>query len=281
VVNSSKPLANFPFFRSRSIEDVSAAMTRIYAKPVLVPMRGADGFDTVLNNCRLRHIDLAYAAFGAAMGFDFPETDIFSLLLPIRGSGEIISGRTSVALTVGTCGVTSAGTSHFTNCSADYEHLVLRVHSRVLTEKLSAMTGASISEPLRISEQPNWRHPAAQMLQQYVPLLVNTLSDARPPFPNWWVEQTEQLLMTLFLCGHRHNYSHLLDEDVPDAALRQVRQAEEYIEANAQRVVTLEELAELTGVSVFSLFSAFKKYRGYSPLTFLSQARSKRGGTPG
>ena len=83
--------------------------------------------------------------------------------------------------------------------------------------------------------------------------------------------------MTLMLCGHRHNYSYLLDEEVPDAAPRQVRLAEEYIEANAERGVTLEELAEVTGVSAFGLFGAFRKFRGYSPLEFVAQVRSGRG----
>jgi transcriptional regulator GlxA family with amidase domain len=84
-------------------------------------------------------------------------------------------------------------------------------------------------------------------------------------------------VMTLFLCGHRHNYSHLLERQPPDASAQQ-RQAEAYIEANAQRTVTLEELAEVTGVSAFSLFSSFKKSRGYSPMTFAARLRAPRGG---
>ncbi len=276
-MNSPKPLANFPLIRSGNIEDLFEAIARVYAKPALIPVRCVKSLDATLNNCRLQRVDLSYGTFGAAMGFEFPATDLFSVLLPVRGSGEVLSGQASVALTVGTCAVTSADVSHRTNCSADYEHLLLRVNSRTLAEKLAAITGAAINEPLRIDPQQDWRHPAAQMLQQYLPLLINTLSGATPPFPDWWIGQTEQLLMTLFLCGYRHNYSHLLEEEAPDAAPRQVRQAEEYIEANADRAITLEDLAELTGVSAFSLFSAFKKYRGYSPLRFHSQVRSKRG----
>jgi AraC-like DNA-binding protein len=52
--------------------------------------------------------------------------------------------------------------------------------------------------------------------------------------------------------------------------------AEEYIVANAQRDIRLEELADVTGVSILSLFAAFKKYRGYTPLEFIALARSRR-----
>ena len=48
--------------------------------------------------------------------------------------------------------------------------------------------------------------------------------------------------------------------------------------ANAQRAITLEELAEVAEVSAFSLFSAFRKYHGCSPLEFVRRIRSKGGG---
>jgi transcriptional regulator GlxA family with amidase domain len=114
------------------------------------------------------------------------------------------------------------------------------------------------------------------MLRRYLPLLLSTLDQATPPFPDWWITQTEQFVITLVLCGHRHNYSHLLEQDMPDAGWRAVRRAEEYIEANAQRAITLEELAQATGVSTLTLFRSFKKYRGYSPTEFLSRLRAGR-----
>lgn len=280
VVISSKPLDNFPHIRSRNIEEVREAIARVYAKPVLAPAHGVETFNATLNNCRLQFIELAYVGFGAAVELEFPTTQIFSALFPIRGRGEIICGQTSIALTEGAGAAISPDTAHRLNYSSDYEHLVLRINARTLTDKLAAMTGATINEPLRMDSQQSLKQPAARMLQQYVPLLVNTLSGAHPPFPDWWMAQTEQLVMTLFLCGYRHNYSHLLEQDVPDVASGQVRQAEEYIEANAERAVSLEELAEITGVSAFSLFSAFKKCRGYSPHEFLSQVRLRRGMLP-
>jgi len=160
--------------------------------------------------------------------------------------------------------------------SADYAHLVLQISSRALTEKLAAMTGAAINDPLRMNPQQSFENPTARMLHQYLPLLLNTLDAATPPFPDWWIAQTEQFLITLVLCGHRHNYSHLLKQDMPDAGRRAVSQAEEYIEANAQRAITLEELAEATGVSTLTLFRSFKRYRGYSPTRFLLQIQARR-----
>jgi AraC-binding-like domain len=277
AVKSSKPLDNFPLVHSRSIEEVRETVARVYAKPTLVPAHGVTELNAAINRCRLPHTALAFSGYGVAVEIDYPATNIFSLLVPVRGAGEISCGRIATVLPAGGSAVRSAGISHRSIYSADYEHLILQIDAAVLTSKLSAMIGTQIGEPLQITPQANAKHPAAQMLAQYIPLLAGTLNAADPPFPAWWIEQTEQLLMTLLLFGYRHNYSHLIEQDAPDAAPWQVRRAEEFIEANADRAVSLEELAELTGVSAFSLFGSFRKYRGYSPLAFHAQVRSKRG----
>lgn len=82
----------------------------------------------------------------------------------------------------------------------------------------------------------------------------------------------------MFLCAHRHNYSHLLEENTADAAPWQVRKAEEYIDANWQQPITLKDLAEVTGVSALSLFRTYKRARGYSPLEYAMRVRSRHGG---
>ena len=224
-----------------------------------MPARDAEGFNATINVCQLQDVGLAYGAFGTAVRFEFPASGFFSLMLPIRGTGEIVIGDTPVTLTAGNGVVVSSNEPHTANFSDDYEHLIVRISARALTEKLAAMTGATIHEPLRMDPQQDPTNPTARMLQRYVPLIVDTPTRANPPLPPWWIAQTEQLLMTLFLCSSRHNYSYLLEQDASDAAPRQVRLAEDYIEANAQRPVTLEELANVTGVSALSLFRMFKK----------------------
>lgn len=274
-MTSARPLDNFPVIRTRSIEDVRNALARVYARPTLNFAHASQAINASINECRLQHIRLGYGAFGAAVCFDFPPADCFLHLIPVQGKAEIVR-KSSVALTVGTSATISPDTGFRGHYSDDYECLVVKIDTQQLTGKLAAMTGVVIDKPLRMEPQPDLKRPAAQILQRYLPLLADTLSAADPPFPGWWISQTEQLLMAMFLCAHQHNYSHLLEQQAPDAAPWQVRQAEDYIEANWDRDVTLETLAEVTGVSAFSLFRSFKESRGCSPSEFASQIRSKR-----
>jgi hypothetical protein len=280
VVDVPRPLHNLPIIRSGDVEEARSWFARAFTAPLIVPAPGADVFDATINGRQFQNMGLFYVTFGAAIKFEFQPVGLFCQLFPIGGSGEITFGRSSFGLSGNAGAVSPPNVPISAKLSPEYEHLVLRVNAEALTEKLVAMTGVAISEPLRLEALQSAKHPAARMLRQYIPLLVKTLSRTTPPLPDWWIAQTEQLVMTLFLCGHRHNYSHLLEQQPPDAAPPQIRRAEDYMEANAQRTVSLEELADITGVSAFSLFSSFKKYRGYSPSNFLSQVRSKRGREP-
>jgi len=277
VVHSPRPLHNLPLIRSRDVEEARSWFAHAFSTPLIMQARSAHAFDATINGHQFQNMGLFYVTFGAAVEFKFQPAGLFCQLFPISGRGEIAFGRSSFGLTGRAGAVSPPNVPVCAHLSADYEHLVLRVNARALTEKLVAMTGVNISEPLRMEAQQSKKHPAAQMLQHYLPLFADSLNRSTPPFPNWWTTQTEQLLMTLFLCAHRHNYSHLLEQQPRDAAPSQIRQAEEYIEANARRAITLEELADITGVSAFSLFSSFRKYRGYSPSDFLLQVRSRRG----
>jgi hypothetical protein len=277
AANVPRPLDNFPLLRSTKVKEVREAFARIYAEPALVVGPRTESLNAVMNNCRLQCVELAFGAFGTEVGLDFPTSGYVAQLLPLQGAAEISCGTKSVEVAVGSGCLLSSDGPHRLIYSADYAHLVLRVDARVVADKLRSMTGAPLDQPLRIDTQSTPNGPAARMLQHYLPLLIETVSQNDPPFPVGWIAQTEQLLLTLLLCGYRHNYSHVLEQLASDVAPREVRLAERYIEANLQRPITLEELAEVAGTHTFGLFSAFKKYRGYSPLTFLARAQWKGG----
>jgi hypothetical protein len=278
MMNSPNPLDNYAVIRTALVDEVQEAISKIYAKPKMELAPTTKTLNASINNCNLQHISLAYGTYSAAMRLEFPAVDRFMQLVPIRGRGEVLSGNDSALLTVDDGAVISPDAGYIANYAGNREHLALKIDAPALTNKLTALTGITISKPLRMDLQVDFTRPMARTLREYLPLLVNTLSAANPPFPNWWISQTEQLVMVMFLFGHRHNYSHLLERETLDVAPRQVRRAEEYIEANWQQPITLEDLAEVSGVSAFDLSRAFQKSRGYSPLEFASQFQSRRKG---
>jgi hypothetical protein len=266
--------------RTRSIEEVRETLARVYAKPILTPTRGAKALDATMNYCPMNDLRLYYRRYGAAVWLEFPETDYLLQIVPLRGKGELIIGGVGKVLMPGTTAIVPANRSWMLQCSADYEHLAVRIDAEALTRKLESVTGASIGEPVRMWPWQEPASPAAKLLPQYINSLVNTVStaDHNAALPVWWISQTEQLLMTMLLCCNRHNYSYLLDEKTPEVTAIEVRRAEDYIEANWRQPITLQELAAAIGVSELSLFRSFRQYRNYSPLEFLARIRTQHGG---
>jgi hypothetical protein len=268
--------------RTRSIEEVRETLARIYAKPVLTPARGAKLLDATMNYCPMNDLRLYYRRYGAAVWLEFPETEYLLQVVPLRGKGELIIGGVGTALMPGTTVIVPANTGWMLQCSADYEHLAVRIDAEALADKLVSMTGASIEEPLRMQPRQGPESPTARFLPQYINSLVNTVSsaDSVSTFPAWWLKQTEQLLMAMLLCCNHHNYSHLLDEKVPDVTAMEVRRVEDYIEAHWHEPITLQDLAAVAGVSEFGLFYSFRQYRNYSPLEFLARIRLQQRESP-
>lgn len=52
--------------------------------------------------------------------------------------------------------------------------------------------------------------------------------------------------------------------------------AEEYIRANAERAITIGEIAQAAGVSARTLFEGFQRFRGTTPLAMLKNVRLER-----
>jgi transcriptional regulator GlxA family with amidase domain len=105
------------------------------------------------------------------------------------------------------------------------------------------------------------------------------------PIPPLMQVELQDALLTSFLLANPNNYSGSLDGEAVASAPWQVDRAEQFIEANWDKAITIEALAAATNVSVRSLFSAFKAGRGYTPMEFvkrvrLDQARQKLS-TPG
>jgi len=123
---------------------------------------------------------------------------------------------------------------------------------------------------------PEFDHPAIVRMRGLIEFLAKQLSRDSQGMPLVTLVEIEQALMTWFLVGNRHNYSHLLNGRSRSASPWQVKIVEEYIEANWDQPLTVEILVAVTGASARSLFHAFKQSRGYSPITFLRQVRLQR-----
>jgi AraC-like DNA-binding protein len=276
VIDAVRPLDRYPLIRTKNAEEMIAAFERMYTRPKLLPERRASRIDAVINHHKMQDVSVVYAEYGTAVHSLFSEGATTLQMFPLRGRGELKVGGTANPLRYSGSVTVSAGRSFEIKHSPNYAHLVLPINTQALAAKLAALTGRPAELPLTFDAVMDGANPAAKALRTHFLFLVDRLAEATARLPKLMLREFEQTLTVLFLHANRHNYSHLLERPPAEGAVSQVRRAEEYIEANWQRAITVEGLAAAAGVSGLSLFRSFKKARGISPMDFLNQLRLRR-----
>ncbi|MEX8194563.1 helix-turn-helix transcriptional regulator [Comamonas guangdongensis] len=83
----------------------------------------------------------------------------------------------------------------------------------------------------------------------------------------------QDAVMQLMLETIPHNYSIYMAHRHAGLAPKHVRRATDYIHANANLLISLEEIANVAHVSVRTLQAGFSRFKGLTPMAYLKQVR--------
>jgi AraC-like DNA-binding protein len=267
------PLDRFPLVRTHNVEEMCAALARVYAKPTWQVAANTGKVDVTLNYHQLRHVGLGYTKYGVDLRGAYPESARYLQTFPIRGRGEVIIKKFASPLGAGRGLTVSPGRRFAAKFDADYEHLLLVFDAQGLSSKLAAISGRPIGRAVEFEPIMNDAHAAAKALRDHVAFLAKMVSESEAPLPGLLLEEFEQTLLVMILHANRHNYSHLLERNARSVASWQVQRVEEFIAANWRRSISLEDVVQATGASAFDLYRSFQKSRGCTPMQFAKRLR--------
>jgi AraC-like DNA-binding protein len=269
----ARPLDRFPLVRTYDVEEMCAALARVYAKPTWSVAAKTGKADVTLNYHPLKHVALGYTKYGVALSGAYPESACYLQTFPLRGRGEVLIKKFASPLGAGRGLTVSPGRRFAAKVDADYEHLLLVFDALGVQSKLGAIIGRPIGRAVEFEPIMNDAHPAAKALRDHVAFLAKMVSESETPLPRLLLEEFEQTLIVMILHANRHNYSQLLERTARGVAPWQVQRAEEFIAANWRRSISLEDIVQATGASAFDLYRSFKKSRGYTPMQFAERLR--------
>lgn len=272
-VRTRRPLDNYPTIRTNSVDKLREAVSSIYGDHSFDVRRGVGNFYARANHCSLGNVGLSYASYSAGCRSRFPQFDAFTQQFGVSGVMAATIDGSRVEVTSETSSVISPGSDLTLEYGSDFEQLILRIDRASLMQKLAAITGVTPAGALAFDPAQDFKAEAAASLRRIFLYFVGEFDRAKSTLPRLVLLEIEQMLMISFLCGNRHNYSHLLEEQPLSVAPWQVRRAEEYIKSNWDQPITVEALAIVTGTSARSIFHSFKQSRGYSPMAFVKQIR--------
>jgi len=270
----AEPLHRFPIFRTSDIEEFGhAILTGFGGAKAQVEKRG--DFEARGNLVQLKDVALLHGASNSGVSIDYPETTLFRFVTAIEGGGEAsIAGKAMPIDARHSCIVSSG---YQTKISGEGQHgwLTLRISAEALEQRLIAILGYRPKGRLAFESSVDNDRPEARLLRRLMAFLTEQLDATAAPLPAAVLGSLEQAVIGALLFANRHSFSNLLERQVPDTSSREVRQVEEYIEANWNKPVRVADLADLTNVSSRSLFKSFRAARGYTPMAFAKLIRLK------
>jgi AraC-like DNA-binding protein len=263
------PLKRYPIFRTSDSEEFrNAILSRFGATGAEV--KSPVGFVARGSLVQLQDIALVHGASSTGVSIDYPETERFRLMTALSGRGEARIGRETTEINANRSCIVSAGRASLVTGAGSHGWLTLRIDASAVDRKLATLLGSPKGR-VEFAAGADRDHPQVQGLWQLVRFFAEQLSSTSVQFSPLVLRELEQTITVAFLCAFQHTYTHLLNQDVKDAAPWQVRHVEEYIEAHWNEAITIEGLVDEAGIS--ALYRAFGRSRGYSPMAFAKSIR--------
>ncbi|MFZ5511908.1 MAG: AraC family transcriptional regulator [Pseudomonadota bacterium] len=271
-------LAAFRLFSSHDLEETRARVAAVF-KPHELRVRGArQSLDARMDHLPVGSISINRLGYGADVSIEPDRLEHFVLVQwPLRGTADIECGRQRIRSTPALASVLTPTQPLRMRWSGECDQLIVRIERAALERACSNHLGHELRRPIEFDlgmdlapgHSCKWRHLMAFLAAD--PDFLR--SAAESPLVR---AQIEQLVMCTLLTEQPHNYREELLRPVPAPAPYFVRRAEEYMLHNADKPVTMQDLAAHAGTSTRSLFAGFRAYRGTSPMAYLRDIRLQR-----
>jgi AraC-like DNA-binding protein len=259
---------------SLDVDEASQRLSSVYNTNRLRLAGAAQDFRMRLRTSQVGRLGLATLSFGAEIEIDQAGDRPFVLVTTqVRGFSQVTAPNAMAEGGRGFVVVDSAGQPVKKRFSGDSERCNVRIEQAVIDAKCAALMDRPLGRPLRFSPF-GCNNSVAQ--RRWISLLQMLLAYAGPALPEAGeaiVHNLEETVLLHLLLEHEHSYSEVLRRPGQSVAPRHVKRAEEFMRANAQHALTLEQIAQAAGCSIRSLSEGFHKARGTTPMNFLRQVR--------
>lgn len=273
---SAHLLPGYPVFASDELDQVREHIAQTYCPHDLSMTRRGERLDAWLNHKRLSKVGLGAVSYGAEVSIEgIQDQDMLLMMRPVRGAAEIGARQQVIQSHAGRASVINTLDLRRMRWSQDCAQQVIQIDNKALDHHAMMMMGRPLSQPLSFAQEmpvgaggPGW--------WRYASLLADELSAAQQCGSRAVVDSLETLLILKLLESQPNNYSEHLKPQPCKIAPHHVRRVEQFILANAEQPITLEQLVELSGVSARALFDGFRRFRGTSPMAYLKAVRLER-----
>lgn len=271
VIVSNLPLSAYPSFRAETVDHVSGLVQDKLSATIIKVMSKAPVIDARGNRLDLPSSVLWSCSYGVPLRLKFPEGEHVRVQFQRRGVGATRAGKEMIEINEKQSCIYAGGAE--VDFGDDFAQIAWRIPLDALERKLAALTGHSVTRPLEFDPVLNLETPQSRAMLQILETLLGIIDTGPAASTKLLRTELESALLVSLLCAARHNCRDLLDRDGPAATPWQVRRAENFIEVNWDKPITLDDIVSASGASARSVFRAFRQSRNYTPLQFRKNVR--------
>ncbi len=239
-------------------------------------LSGEQPFCFQANFAKLTDISLGsfYDRNGTQVGFS--AEDVVRQLVCIQGSYRFDVGPQS------TCSNSTQWSTlvpmnekYSLKAAPDSALMSMRIEELAIRRRLEAVIGDYIGGEIRFETGEHRDTPEIASLRRTMLYFVSELSSPSS-YLSIAMRELQDILIVNFIFAHRHNFSHLLSRRPVAPAPWQLRRVEEFIEANWDKPISLEDLARAGDASARTLFRHFQNWKAMTPKNFVKQVRLQK-----
>jgi transcriptional regulator GlxA family with amidase domain len=214
---------------------------------------------------------LWFCSYGSPISLKFGESNYLRLQFRHAGAGATRIDGDLTAVTAQQACISSAPA--IIDFPDGFQQLVWRLDRDALVRKFSALTDRPASRAIEFASVLTLDSAAGEGLMSILRCMLGIIDRNASLSSQLVLREMEQALIVSLLSSGDHSHREMVEGVPPQLLPRQVRRVEEYIAANCNGPLDIEQLALVAGASVRSIYRAFRRHRGYSPMEFAKQRR--------
>jgi AraC-like DNA-binding protein len=262
MLTQNVPLSRYAAVDTCSPEAAREAIGRIFCPHFLNPVeRNPVAFHARHHTVEQADYSVNFVAYGSTVEIDPGELSRFFLLqLPIKGSAKVRCGTLATDVRAGVgASILSPTLATRMLWKEGCEKLIILIRREALEAQFEALTHEH-SRAIEFVTGVDLTSPVGVGLWQHAQLMLAAAENSAA-IPDAYKALLRDGMTTLLLTGLANNKTPLLSRPAPAADPLAVRQAQEFMEANAERALSTAEIAAASGVSLRSLQDAYRKTR--------------------
>lgn len=216
-------------------------------------------------------VHLHFCSYDTPVEIEFNDMAGIRQMFCLSSRARLSSAGRHVEIDADTTTIMPPGSSFLASYGVAYKQLVAQFDEGALRRKAEAIVGYPLPGPLILPTLEALPTASRIRSRETMRALARILVSGAPiDLP---LIEMSQALSSAFLLENVSGFADRLAKQPKSASMAAVRVLEDYIQANWNRPLTVEEIAAACSVSVRSVFHRFKQHLGTAPLTYLRDLR--------